>query len=77
MKRLILLAAVVLVCSMASAELTVKVMSFNVRYGTAMDGDNSWPHRKDIVVETIRKYSPDLCGLQECLVFQAEYIVEQ
>jgi len=77
MKRFMFLALFVMVCSAASAELTVKAMSFNIRCGTAMDGDNSWRRRKDIVVNTIRNYSPDLCGLQECLVFQAEYIVEQ
>lgn len=77
MKRFLFLATLVLICGTASAELTIDVMSFNIRYGTALDGDNSWRHRKDIVVDTIRKYSPDLCGLQECLVFQAEYIAEK
>ena len=24
---------------------TIKVMSFNIRYGAANDGDNSWPNR--------------------------------
>lgn len=65
-------------CGLAAAEgLTLKVMSFNVRYGTALDGENAWPRRKDILVNAIREYAPDVCGLQECLVFQAEYIVEQ
>lgn len=77
MKQFVCVLCVLMICSAASAELTLEIMSFNIRYGTAMDGDNSWRHRKDIVVDTIRKYSPDLCGLQECLVFQAEYIVEQ
>lgn len=61
----------------AQAEVSLKVMSFNVRYGTALDGPNSWPHRKDILVNTLRTYNPDVCGLQECLVFQAEYMVSQ
>jgi endonuclease/exonuclease/phosphatase family metal-dependent hydrolase len=77
MKRMLLLGTLVMVCSVASAEFSLQVMSFNIRYGTAMDGDNSWKHRRDIVVNTIREYGPDLCGLQECLVFQAEYIAEQ
>lgn len=55
----------------------LKVMAFNIRYGTADDGENAWPHRKDILVETIRTYDPDVAGLQECLDFQADYIVEQ
>jgi endonuclease/exonuclease/phosphatase family metal-dependent hydrolase len=77
MKYGFLFVSLLLVSSMASAELTVQVMTFNVRYGTAMDGDNSWQKRRDIVVNTIRKQAPDLCGLQECLAFQVEYIVEQ
>lgn len=55
----------------------VNVMSFNIRYGTADDGENSWGDRRDIVVNTIREYSPDIVGMQECLDFQANYIVEQ
>ena len=58
-------------------DLELKVMSFNIRYGTANDGKNSWPHRRELVVETIKAYSPDVFGLQECLDFQAEYIAEK
>ncbi|GMW03583.1 MAG: endonuclease [Candidatus Hydrogenedentota bacterium] len=54
-------------------ELTV--MSFNVRYGTANDGDNAWDRRKDIVVNAIREHAPAVIGTQECLDFQADYIV--
>jgi len=50
----------------ASAEQTaVKVMSFNIRLGSANDGDDSWPHRRELVAETIRAYAPDFLGLQE------------
>ena len=52
----------------------ITVMTFNVRYGSANDGPNSWDLRKDLVSETIRKYSPDIVGLQECLDFQADYL---
>ncbi len=55
----------------------VKVMSFNVRYGTAADGDNHWDLRHDLVVETIRVFDPDLLGLQEVLKFQGEYLQEK
>lgn len=55
----------------------LRVMSFNVRFGTADDGPDSWEHRKDILVDTIRKASPDVIGTQECLDFQANYIVEK
>lgn len=61
----------------ASAGTPLGVMSFNVRYGTANDGPDHWEKRKDIVVDTIKAYAPDIVGTQECLEFQAEYIVEQ
>jgi len=54
--------------------LELTMMTFNVRYGTAQDGDNAWPKRRDLVVETIRQYNPDVVGVQECLLFQADYI---
>lgn len=50
----------------------VRVMSFNVRYGTANDGDNAWPRRRDSLFDTIREFDPDLLGLQEVLAFQRD-----
>jgi endonuclease/exonuclease/phosphatase family metal-dependent hydrolase len=44
----------------------IKVMSFNIRYGTAPDDGQSWPQRKDLVIERIRAFNPDLLGMQEC-----------
>lgn len=55
----------------------LKVMSFNIRYGAANDGENSWPHRKHLVSETIRTFDPDLLGLQEVLEFQADFLREE
>ena len=57
-------------------EVPVKVMSFNIRYGLADDGENSWPHRRDLVAETIRVAAPDLLGTQEVLKFQADFLRE-
>lgn len=54
----------------------VHVMSFNIRYGTANDGENHWDRRKEFVVETIRTLNPDLLGTQETLGFQKDYIAE-
>lgn len=52
----------------------LRVMSFNLRYGTAKDGENAWPHRRQLVAETIRAFAPDLLGTQETLPFQAEFV---
>ncbi len=56
----------------APAPLTV--MTYNVRFGTAQDGPNSWEYRRDMLVETIARHAPALLGTQECLDFQAEYL---
>lgn len=58
-------------------EIDLTILSFNVRYGSANDGDNAWDKRKDILVETIRQSGADIVGTQECLDFQADYIVQQ
>ena len=48
-----------------SEELCLRVMSFNIRNSYARDGGNDWKHRKELVYQTIRDYSPDILGLQE------------
>lgn len=50
----------------------VRVMSFNIRYGTADDGEDAWSRRSGLVVETIRAFDPDVLGLQEALRFQLD-----
>lgn len=56
---------------------SLRVVSFNVRYGTANDGDNRWELRKTTVVEAIRAMAPDVMGTQEMQRFQAEYLRSQ
>ena len=52
----------------------IKVMSFNIRYGAANDGENSWKHRDYLVLEIIQNYGPDLIGYQEALKFQVDFL---
>jgi endonuclease/exonuclease/phosphatase family metal-dependent hydrolase len=52
----------------------VSVMSFNIRFGTAPDGDNHWEKRKQFLLETIKAFDPDLLGTQETLGFQRDYL---
>lgn len=56
---------------------SVRVMSFNIRYGTARDGENHWDKRRDFLVETITSFQPDLLGTQETLGFQRDYLAER
>ena len=55
----------------------VRVMSYNIRYGTAADGENAWPARRELLVETIRQFDPDLLGTQETLRFQRDELLER
>ncbi|MBI1904523.1 MAG: endonuclease/exonuclease/phosphatase family protein [Planctomycetia bacterium] len=55
----------------------LRVMSFNIRYGTAPDGDNAWTKRREMVVRTIADFGPDLLGVQEALDFQIDYLAEK
>jgi len=55
----------------------VRVMSFNIRYGTANDGENHWEKRQEFLVETILAFDPDLLGTQETLGFQRDYLAEK
>ncbi len=56
------------------AQAPLRVVSFNIRYGTANDGDHVWPNRRQHVITTIRDHSPHLLGLQEVLAFQFKEI---
>ncbi len=75
---LILVAAAMAACNPApqskegGSELTVDVMSFNIRYPTKRDGKNQWVHRKELVCEVIRQQSPDVIGVQEAVRFQLD-----
>lgn len=44
----------------------LKVMTFNIRYGPAADGENRWDKRKFLALARIQAFAPDLLGLQEC-----------
>ena len=52
----------------------IHVMSFNIRYGTAEDGENRWSERRDFLFDVLRERNADLVGLQEALAFQIDEI---
>ena len=60
--------------STPKADHTLRVMTFNIRYGAANDGDNRWELRREQVVKAIRAFNPDLLGTQEVLDFQRRYL---
>lgn len=53
---------------------SLRVMSFNIRYGTARDGDHVWPLRRELVEQRIADFAPDVLALQEALAFQLEQL---
>jgi endonuclease/exonuclease/phosphatase family metal-dependent hydrolase len=53
----------------------VTVVTFNIRYGTAPDGENAWAHRKDLVRRSLTVMQGDIIGLQEALSFQIEELL--
>src|SRR4051794_20151687 len=56
----------------APREAPVRVMSFNIRYANAADGENVWDRRKDFLAETVKAFDPDLLGTQETLIRQRD-----
>jgi endonuclease/exonuclease/phosphatase family metal-dependent hydrolase len=52
----------------------VKVMTYNIRYDNPGDGLNQWSNRRSKVFALIKKYDPDIIGVQEALHHQLEDI---
>lgn len=52
---------------------SVRVMSFNIRFGKAEDGPNHWRQRKELVLKTVRDFDPDILGTQEMMLHQAKF----
>jgi len=67
----VLLAALALIAPVAQGEpaegesASLRVMSFNLRMRTIMDGRDYWPLRKGEVAGLIKRRDPDLIGFQE------------
>lgn len=52
----------------------LKVMSYNIRLGSAQDGTNSWSLRYLATGEMLKDQKPDVFGVQEALEYQIRYI---
>ncbi len=55
----------------------IRAMSFNLRYGTAADGENSWEKRREALARTIAAFAPDVLATQECLAMQADWLKDR
>jgi endonuclease/exonuclease/phosphatase family metal-dependent hydrolase len=53
-----------------------KVMTYNIRLDTPVDSVNQWPKRTGKVYGLIKKYDPDMLGVQEAIHHQLMGIVD-
>ncbi len=51
-------------CSML---VSLRFVTWNIRFDTPADGINQWPNRKDKVAGLLQKLDPDIFGVQEAL----------
>ncbi len=77
MLKYILTLLLVLFFTTFSISQNITLMTYNVRYGLADDGENSWEFRKEFLTSQINFYNPDFIGTQESLPFQIMYIDSQ
>lgn len=61
---------------MLSAQSIIKVMTYNIRLDHVSDGANQWPHRSHKVMALIKKYDPDIFGVQEALPNQMDDLAQ-
>jgi endonuclease/exonuclease/phosphatase family metal-dependent hydrolase len=62
-----ILVALIIGASSAGSQAPIRVLSFNIRYGTAPDGDHVWENRRAGVAAVIHDHAPHLLGVQEAL----------
>ena len=75
--NMIIVAAAFLLPQFALAQSgELKVMSYNIRLGSANDGTNSWRYRCGGTIELLEDQKPDVFGVQEALGDQIAFIEE-
>lgn len=55
----------------------VEIMSYNIRFLTENDGENSWSYRKDHLTNQLKFYEPDIFGVQEAVYEQLQHFDSQ
>ena len=53
----------------------LRVMTFNLRYSRAQDGENCWANRRDIAADVIGRQNVDVLGVQEAFRDQLDDIL--
>ncbi|MDD9302192.1 MAG: endonuclease/exonuclease/phosphatase family protein [Desulfobacter sp.] len=57
-----------------STDKRVTIMTLNLRFGLARDGENAWEKRQDRVAGILEQYPADFIGFQEVNHFQAGFL---
>jgi endonuclease/exonuclease/phosphatase family metal-dependent hydrolase len=59
--------------------LSLKIMSFNIRFGTAKETleKNTWPQRFKAVLAVLDRHDADIMALQEALKYQVDDILRE
>lgn len=76
MKKVVLLLSIIMVLPLSLASQDFSVMSYNIRLSTQGDKENWWEHRKEAVVDLIKRNDPVSFGVQEALETQMDFIDE-
>lgn len=55
----------------------IRLMTFNIRFDSPLDAPlgNRWPDRVESVIETVRRFAPDVVGFQEALHAQLDDLI--
>ncbi len=56
----------------AGSDLSIRVLTYNIRLDTPADGENQWPYRKQRVADLLARQAPDIFGVQEALSNQMD-----
>lgn len=73
---LLIMAATTTLTAKDRGVVTLRVASFNLRMDTPNDGENAWPHRKEMVKGLVRFHDLDIIGTQEGFKHQLDDILE-
>lgn len=52
----------------------IRIMTMNLRFGLAKDGENGWDRRRELVAGVLDRYPADFIGFQEVNHFQADFL---
>lgn len=74
MKKVVLLLSIIMFLPLSLISQDFSVMSYNIRLSTESDKDNWWEHRKEAVVDLIKRNDPISFGVQEALETQMDFI---